>query len=276
MRTLLSFLIASSTVLVAQPDAREIVRRSLSAADRNWQARQRYTYTAYDEERHLDAQGRVKSTDVEVSKAVLVNGDTIEQTVSHNGGPPTAAKRKKDEENLQKRRSETPFGRGERLREEKENRAFIDEIPDAFNFRLMGEEGVGGRSAYVLEVTPRPGFHARSKYGTIFSKVRGKIWVDSQDFGWAKVDVDVAEPFSMGLFLARVQPGSHIVFEQARLADGVWLPDRIEIKANAKILFVKNYAMYEVITYSEYRPAQPTEVASTRDIHPPRPDSGGL
>ena len=71
-----------------------------------------------------------------------------------------------------------------------------------------------------------------------------------------KVDVDVMEPFSMGLFLARVQPGSHIMFEQVRLADGVWLPARIEIKANAKILFVKSYAMQEEITYSEYCPAQ--------------------
>jgi hypothetical protein len=80
----------------------------------------------------------------------------------------------------------------------------------------------------------------------------------------------------MGLFLARVQPGSHIVFEQVRLADGIWLPALIEIKANAKILFVKNYAMYEVITYSEYRPAQPTQVASTRDVLAARSNSGGL
>ena len=263
-------------VLLAQPDGREIVRRSLSAADRNWQARQSYTYTARKEERHLDAQGRVKSTDVDVSKAVLANGDTIEQTVSHNGGPPTAAKRKKDEENLRRRRTETSLERAARLREEKENRTFMDEIPDAFNFRLIGEQVVRGRPAYVFEVTSRPDFHARSKYAAIFSKVTGKIWVDIQNFGWVKVDVNVAEPFSMGLFMARVQPGSHIVFEQMCLADGVWLPERIEVKANAKILFVKNYALYEVITYSEYRPAQPTEVASTRDIHEPRSDSGGL
>jgi hypothetical protein len=278
MRTLLSFLVAinSSTLLVAQPDGREIVRRSISTADRNWKARQSYTYTVHDEQRHLDAQGRVKSTDVDVSKAVLVNVDTVEQMVSHNGGPPIPKKKKKDEESLRKRRSEMPQERADRRREEKENRAFIDEVPDAFNFRLLGEQVVRGRPTYVLEVTPNLGFHPRSKYGGMFSKVRGKLWVDRQDFGWVKVDVDVTEPFSMGLFLARVQPGSHIVFEQTRWADGVWLPARIEIKANAKILFVKNYAMYEVITYSEYRPAQPTQVASTRGGLETRSNSGGL
>ena len=213
----------------------------------------------------MDSQGRVKSTDVDLSKAVLVNGETIEQAVSHNGGPPTAAKKKKDENTFRRRRSETPSDRAARLREEKENRAVVDEVPDAFNFRVLGEEAISGRSAYVLEVTPKPGYHARSKYSAMFSKVRGKIWIDRQDFGWMKVDVDVMEPISLGLFLARVQPGSHIAFEQTRLADGVWLPDRIDIKANAKILFVKNYAVHEVITYSEYRPAQAIRVASTRN-----------
>ena len=271
----LIFFIANSTVLMAQPDGRDIVRRSISIADRNWEARQSYTYTARDEEHHLDSLGRVKSTDVDVSKALFVNGTSIEQAVSHNGGPPTAAKKKKDDDNVRKRRSETQLDRAARLREEKENRTFIDEAPDAFNFRVLGEQVVRGRPAYILEVTPKPGFHAHSKYGAMFSKVRGKIWVDRDDFGWVKVDVDVMEPFSMGLFLARVQPGSHILFEQVRLADGVWLPARIEIKANAKILFIKNYAMHEVITYSEYRLVQPAQMASTRVIAV-RSNSGGM
>jgi hypothetical protein len=73
-----------------------------------------------------------------------------------------------------------------------------------------------------------------------------------------------------------VQPGSHIVFEQTRWADGVWLPARIEIKATAKILYVKNYAMNEVITYSECRPVQPTQVASTRGGLEARSNSGGM
>jgi hypothetical protein len=276
MRTLLSFFVVSSTILVAQSDDREVAQRSVFAAERNWKTRQSYAYTVRDEERHLDSQGRVKSTDVDVSKAVLVNGYSIEQTVSHNGGRPTAAKKKKEDDSLRKRRNETPSGEATRLREEKESRAFIDEVPDAFNFRLLGEEIVRGRRAYVLEVTPKPGFHAHSKYGSMLSKVHGKIWVDTQEFGWVKVDVDVMEPFPMGLFLARVQPGSHIVFEQTRVADGIWLPASIEITANAKILFVKNYAMYEVITYSEYLPAQPNQVASTRSTLAAKSDSRGL
>jgi len=94
--------------------------------------------------------------------------------------------------------------------------------------------------------------------------VHGKLWVDKQDFGWVKVDANVVAPFSMGLFLARVNPGTHILFEQIRVAEGIWLPRHIEIKADAKILFLKNYQMQEVITYSEYRPAQPSQVVAER------------
>jgi hypothetical protein len=97
----------------------------------------------------------------------------------------------------------------------------------------------------------------------MFSKVEGKVWVDKQDFGWIRVDAKVTEPISMGFFLARVQPGSHIVFEQTRIADGLWMPLHVEVKAEAKVLFIKNYVQEEKITFSEYRPAQPTQVASS-------------
>lgn len=257
MRTLFALLFASSPILLGQPDARQIAERSIAVADRNWAARQSYTYVESDKESHLDSEGRVKGTEVRVSRAILVNGGTLDQAVSYNGGPPTAEQKKKDQELIRKRRNETPQERNARLQEEKGNRAFIDEVANAFNFRLLGEQVIDGRPAYILDATPKPGYRAQSKYGKMFSKVHGKLWVDKQDFGWVKVDANVVAPFSMGLFLARVQPGTHIVFEQTRVAQGIWLPKRVEIKAEAKIIFLKNYQLQEVITYSEYRLAQP-------------------
>jgi len=46
-------------------------------------------------------------------------------------------------------------------------------------------------------------------------KVEGKLWVDKQDFGWINVDGQVTQSFSMGLFVARVQHGSHIILEES-------------------------------------------------------------
>ena len=248
----------------ASIDGRDILRRSIATAERSWKAREHYTYTERDEEKRLDSKGGVKSHDIDVSKVIFVNGAPFEQVVQHNGGALTAEQKQKQQEKIRKLQSETPSERADRLQKEKENRAFLSEVPDAFDFRVIAEDEVNGRPAYVLACTPHPGFHSRSKFSRMFSKVRGKVWVDKQDLGWIKVDAEVTEPFSMGVFIARVLPGSRIFMEQTRVAEGVWLPKKIQIKAAAKILFVKNYDTDELVTYWDYRPAQTTSMASNR------------
>jgi len=98
----------------------------------------------------------------------------------------------------------------------------------------------------VLQATPHAGYHAHGKFGKMFSKVEGKLWVDKQDFGWIKVDGEVTQSFSMGIFVARVLRGSHIA---------VWVPKRLEMRASAKILFLKSLDIARILTYSDYRPA---------------------
>jgi len=44
---------------------------------------------------------------------------------------------------------------------------------------------------------------------------------------------------SMGLFVARVQRGSHIILEETCVGDGVWVPKRLQVRATARILFPK-------------------------------------
>jgi hypothetical protein len=134
-----------------------------------------------------------------------------------------------------------------------ENTSLVLEIPKAFDFRLVGEDEVNGRPAYVLQATPHRGYHAQGKYGKMFSKVAGRLWVDKQDMGWIKVDGQVIQPFSMGLFLVRLLRGSQIKMEQVRIDDGIWMPQRVEVHAAAKILFVKSIVVERTLTYSEYK-----------------------
>ena len=239
------------------PDVRQIVESSIAATERHWQARLHYTYVERDEDRRRDLDGRVRSEDVDVSRTILVNGVPFEQLLEHNGRPPSADEQRIYKEKLDKLKRETPEQRAERLRkQEDENTSLVREVPKAFDFQLVGEEVVRGRSAYVLQATPRPDYHAQGKYGKMFSKVAGKLWVDKQDLGWIKVDGEVIQPFSMGLFLARVLRGSHITMEQARLDDGIWVPERVEVRAAAKIFFIKSLVIERVLIYSEYKLAQ--------------------
>jgi hypothetical protein len=66
----------------------------------------------------------------------------------------------------------------------------------------------------------------------------------------------------MGLFLARVLRGSRITMEQTRVADKLWMPERIEVRAAAKIFFVKSLVIDRILTYSDYR-SVPKSVSAT-------------
>ena len=235
------------------PDVRQIVESSIAATERHWKIRLRYSYLARDEDRRLDVEGHVRSADVEVSRTGLFNGVPFDQLVERNGRPPSVEEQRKEKEKLDKLRRETPEQRIARIRTEEEDKAsLVREIPKAFDFQLVGEEAVNGRAAYVLQATPRPGYQPQGKYGKMFAKVAGRLWVDKQDLGWIKADGQVIQPFSMGLFLERMLSGSRNTTGQTRVDDGIWMPEHIEVRAAAKIFFVKSLVIERVVTYSEY------------------------
>jgi hypothetical protein len=245
-------------------DARQIVGLSITATERSWKALDHYIYIQRDEDRRLDSLGQMKSENVEVTRMSLVNGARFTQLVEHNGQLPSVTEQRKSDEDLDKLKHETPVEHTERIQKEQENKSFLREVLKAFDFRVVGEETVAGRSAYVLQATPHPGYQAQGKYGKFYSKVEGKLWVDKQDFGWIKVDGYATQPFTIGLFVARVQQGSRIVLEQTSVGDAVWVPKRLEMRASAKILFLKSLDIYRILMYSDYRPAPDDKYTANR------------
>lgn len=236
------------------PDVRQIVESSIAATQRHWQERLHSTYVHRSENRRLDSAGRVKSKEIDISRTILVNGVPFEQLVERNGQPPTVEEERRQKEKIDKLKRETPEQRAARIREQEEQTlSLVREVPKAFDFQFAGEEVVNGRPAYVLQATPRAGYKPQGRYGAVFSKVAGKLWVDRQDLGLMKLDGQVIQPFSIGLFLARVLRGSHITLEQTRVEGRIWMPTRVEVRAAAKIVFVKSLTIERVLTYSEYR-----------------------
>jgi hypothetical protein len=112
------------------PDARQIMGSSIEATQRQWQARLHYTYLERDENRRRDLAGHLKSEDVDVSRTILVNGVPFDQLVEHNGRPPSVGEERKQKEELDKLKRETPEQRAERLRkQEEENASIVREVP---------------------------------------------------------------------------------------------------------------------------------------------------
>jgi len=46
----------------------------------------------------------------------------------------------------------------------------LNEVPDAFNFTLVGEEQVSGKPAWVISAEPKPGYRAKERLAKVIEK----------------------------------------------------------------------------------------------------------
>jgi hypothetical protein len=220
-----------------------------------------YTYIEREVDNKLDADGKTKSTEVKTYEILEIYGEQVQRLIAKDDKPLDAEEAAKEEEKIQKiidkRKKESPEDRAKRERkEEKEcedDRKFVTEIADAYNFTLVDSEALGGRDAWVIDAEPRPGFEPQMKDAKFLSKVRGRVWIDKQDLQLAKMDVEMIDTISFGLVLARLHKGTRVTLEQTSVNDEVWLPRHVIFKLDARIALLKGYRMDGDLTYRDYK-----------------------
>jgi hypothetical protein len=246
------------------PDAAEIVRRSVAAIDENWKIARNYTFLQRTEERQLDSADQVKSKEVKTYDITLLSGSPYLRLVERDDHPLPPAEEKKEREKLEKsiaeRLKETPAERQRRIGEyekrRESQRAAMREVADAFDFKVAGQDRVDGRNVWILEATPRPGFRPRSSDAKVLPHVRGKLWIDQQTYHWVKLEAEVIDPVSWGLFLVRLDRGARIWFDETRVNDEVWLPRRVYITASARLGIFKKLRVQQDTTFKNFRKFQ--------------------
>ena len=121
----------------------------------------------------------------------------------------------------------------------------------------MGEERVDGEDAWVIHGKPNPGYHPKdSTARALFPKVDCRFWVVKSDYHWARVELETLDTVSVGLFLVRLAKGSRITLESVHVNGEVWLPRRITVNANARLLLVKGMGIDARYDYSDYKKFQ--------------------
>lgn len=241
-------------------DALEIVRKSLDRDITNFEHLKNYTYHQREEDREYDKNGKLKKTESETTEVLILSGRPYEKRIARNDKPLSEKDARKEQEAMDKeaaRRDHLSESEKQKLEKRRlENRKFLREIPDAFTFKLVGEEAVSGKPAWVIDAEPRPGYHAKDLRAKILTKLRGRIWVDQGEYQWVKADAEVLDTISIGLALFRVAPGGHLVFEQTRVNDEVWLPAHAKIHADARIGYIKKMHTEVELNYSDYKKFQ--------------------
>src|SRR5260370_1115078 len=86
----------------------------------------------------------------------------------------------------------------------KDRNDLIDATHNAFQFTFVANEPRGARTLSKYRMEPNPGFKPTSRLTAIFPKVRGFVWVDEACGELARMEGDVTEDISIGLFLGKI------------------------------------------------------------------------
>jgi hypothetical protein len=210
--------------------------------------------------RNLDGEGRTRSEVSKTHDVLLIDGSPYRLLLEEDGQPALfsdpALRQEEIRRVLEVRRRETEAQRARRLAEYKARREryqrAIQEIPDAFEFRLAGEEAVGGRAAYVIEASPRPGYRPADRYSRLFPQVRGRLWIDKEEGFWSRLEAELLDTVTFGWILVRIHAHSRVAMSQTRLRPGIWLPERMWYRVALRVGLLRFYHLEEETIYSDY------------------------
>ena len=236
--------------------------RAVAAKDLENDKRLRdYAYIEREVQNKMDSKGQVQSIETKTYEVLQIYGEQVQRLTEKDDKPLSKKDADKEEEKIQKiiekRKNESDSDRKKRLeREEKDReqgRKFVTEVADAYNFKLVGTEQVGGRDAWVIDGEPRPGFVPHMKESKLLSKFQGRVWIDKADLQLAKMDVECLDTISFGLFLARFHKGSRLMLEQTRVNDEVWLPAHVTANIDVGVALVKGFNVGPEQTFRDYK-----------------------
>ena len=134
----------------------------------------------------------------------------------------------------------------------KERDELIGAARAAFLFTLIGSEQRDGRLLLKYSMNPNPAFKPTSRATSIYPRVRGTVWVDEASGELARIEGEVTEDISLGLFLARVYKGSRFMQERYEMVPGVWLPSFSQYDFDGR-KFLSSFSLHERTFYSHYR-----------------------
>ena len=236
-----------------------------------------YTYINREVQHNLDGKGKTKSTEVKTYEILEIYGEQVRRLIQKDDKPLDAKQAAKEEEKIQKiidkRKNESEQDRRKReekdVKEREDDRKFVREVADAYDFKLVGTEEVGGRAAWVIDGEPRPGFEPHTREAKFLSKLRGRVWIDKGDLQLAKMDVEATDTMSVGWVVARIHKGTRVMLEQTRVNDEVWLPRHVTFKVDVRVALFKDYNLDGDQEYRDYKKFRTTaKIVGVGEVKP--------
>ena len=215
MLRLIPILLLAGCALASEPDATELIRRSVANDESRLDSPEaRYEFTEHALTRNLDDSGRLRSTSSRTRDIKMADYQT----------------------------------RRDRYRKA------VREIPDAFLFRLVGEERIHSRPAWIVEATPRPGYEPVDRNSKLYTKVKARIWIDKAEGRWARIEAELLDTVTFGWILVRIHKGSRVRMTQEPVNGEAWLPRELWYNVSLRIGLLSFRRMEVEAKYGDYRP----------------------
>jgi len=144
-------------------------------------------------------------------------------------------------------------------KKQRERDDLIEATRNAFVFTYLGQESRGERVLSKYRMEPNPAFKPTNRATSIYTKVRGFLWIDDASQQLARVEGEITDDISLGLFLAKIYKNSRFSQDRYEMAPGLWMPSFSQYDFDGRKFF-SNFSVHEKTFYSDYkRIGPPTE-----------------
>jgi len=142
----------------------------------------------------------------------------------------------------------------------KDRDELIDATHNAFLFTFLASEPRSDRMLSKYKMDPNPAFKPTSRFTSIFPKVHGFVWIEEVSGELARIEGEVTEDISVGLFLGKIYKGSHFMEERYEFQPGLWLTSFSQYDFDGRKLF-SGFSIHERTFYTNYRYIGPPKEA---------------
>tara|TARA_B100001964_G_C14162244_1_gene567329 strand:- start:423 stop:1370 length:948 start_codon:yes stop_codon:yes gene_type:complete len=188
----------------------------------------------------FDGKGNLKRRQTRRFKSFTDNRDPV--LTMHDGKDPTPKQVEKERKKI--RENQVKFlGGGDPTQTNAQGDADlllrqIERYGDRFTPRLIGEETVHGRPAYILQFL----FDPKKKFkdplvNLVLKHLLIKAWVDQEEFQVAKLDAELKNPlYAIGGLAAKLETFKLTAY-QKRITNGIWADWKVTTDIHGRVLW---------------------------------------
>jgi len=238
-------------------EATALVRRTLVENRHDLEVLRNYIYVS-DETDEEYKDNRVVKTTVTRQENFTIDGEPVTRTLLVNGQPPAEKDRRKEEKELDEKTADAhatnPKHKEDRekkaAKELAEQMAVREDVLEAYNFTILGEEKHDGHRLVKIAAEPKDGFKGKSKLKVFLPVLHGTLIIDATSNQWIDIHATMVRKLGGGPMYVGQESAIHL--HQASVADGLWVMTDGSIRINARLLFLhKNIG--ERVSFHDFR-----------------------